>query len=660
MQIKSISIKNFRSIKDQHIECSGYNVFVGSNGAGKSTVLRALNVFFGEQRVFSEADFWNRDTEQTIEIAVVFRGFSDAAKKEFGHYVRNDEMRVVAEVDGKSFKISMTGERLVNPDFAVFFESTNAAEKKQAYQSIRQKLSDLPDETTATACEKALRKYEEAMPEEEKTLVRSGDEFFGATGGKDKIKRFVTWVYVPAVKDAGGEAEETKGSHLGRLIEQTARRTMDYAAELDAIRDQALTQYDELLGEQRQHLVGLETRLRERLQSSVTAKADIELEFRKSDKSVSVLGPAATVQLEDRGFRGDVQSFGHGLQRAFLLVVLQEMLEVESEHAPTLILGCEEPELYQHPPQVRHLASVLQGLGKGGDQVFLTTHSPYFVDIGSLEGLKKVANASDRTTIKTGNFEQLTSKYNEFFQDKQRKLNAVRAKLGIEIQREASEIFFSDFVVLVEGISDRAVIETYLRLSGKNDDLRRLGVNIIQAGGKSSLILLQLMLRQFEIPHFVVFDCDAYDTKHHNDHRADNLTAFALANLQTTEAFPDSDIFGENLVAWQNDIEDALDSDLGEIKQEADEAGRTACGHLKKSNKKPFFIAACMDHAWEAGCRFPTLERLVDRIFSAAGPIDREVIPPFLMGLSRRIHAATFSFIAGVMPPMPMLGRSLL
>jgi len=36
------------------------------------------------------------------------------------------------------------------------------------------------------------------------------------------------------------------------------------------------------------------------------------------------------------------------------------------------------------------------------------------------------------------------------------------------------------------------------------------------------------------------------------------------------------------------------------------------------------------------------------------------VIPPFLMGLSRRIQAAVFSFMAGVMPPMPMLGRSLL
>jgi hypothetical protein len=39
--------------------------------------------------------------------------------------------------------------------------------------------------------------------------------------------------------------------------------------------------------------------------------------------------------------------------------------------------------------------------------------------------------------------------------------------------------------------------------------------------------------------------------------------------------------------------------------------------------------------------------------------VDR-VIPPFLTGCIRRTYAAIFSFMAGVMPPMPMLGRSLL
>ena len=44
-------------------------------------------------------------------------------------------------------------------------------------------------------------------------------------------------------------------------------------------------------------------------------------------------------------------------------------------------------------------------------------------------------------------------------------------------------------------------------------------------------------------------------------------------------------------------------------------------------------------------------------VSAGSGPA---VIPPFLRGLGRRIYAAISSFWAGVMPPLPMLGRSLL
>lgn len=49
-------------------------------------------------------------------------------------------------------------------------------------------------------------------------------------------------------------------------------------------------------------------------------------------------------------------------------------------------------------------------------------------------------------------------------------------------------------------------------------------------------------------------------------------------------------------------------------------------------------------------------------LFKLAGELASRglVILPVLTGFGRRIHAAIFSFCAGVMPPMPMLGRSLL
>lgn len=39
---------------------------------------------------------------------------------------------------------------------------------------------------------------------------------------------------------------------------------------------------------------------------------------------------------------------------------------------------------------------------------------------------------------------------------------------------------------------------------------------------------------------------------------------------------------------------------------------------------------------------------------------DYPVIPPFLTGLFGRIHAASFNFWAGVIPPIAIFGRSLL
>ena len=44
----------------------------------------------------------------------------------------------------------------------------------------------------------------------------------------------------------------------------------------------------------------------------------------------------------------------------------------------------------------------------------------------------------------------------------------------------------------------------------------------------------------------------------------------------------------------------------------------------------------------------------------AATALGVQVISPFLTGCICRTYAAIFSFMAGVMPPMPMFGRSLL
>ncbi|MDE0255106.1 MAG: ATP-dependent endonuclease [Rhodospirillaceae bacterium] len=625
MRIKTISIKNYRSIKDQTITYSSYNVIVGPNGSGKSTILQALNLFFGEQQSFSLDDYTDRDTTSPIEVSLTFDGLSQEAIEEFKHYVRHNRMTVVAEVtclDDGQFKFTRRGERLVNPEFSKFFELPRSpvAERKEVFAELQKSYPELENQRSGDAMEKALRDYEENMPESAKKNVRSSDEFFGISRGTDRLRKYITWVYVPAVKDAASESEESRNTHLGRLIQHTVRSSMDYGAKLEEITNSTLSQYEELLSSQQQYLAELERRLSQRLEASVTSTAGIELRWRSNEKSVVISEPSATVRLEDRGFKGDVRIFGHGLQRAFLLAILQELLGADSQGAPNLVLGCEEPELYQHPPQVKHFASVFKGLSKEESQVILTTHSPYFVDIESLDGLIKVSRPKDHTEIKVGNLENLTEKYNECFEDSDRKISAVKAKLSMQLQPKSNELVFSDFVVLVEGISDRSYLETFLALSGRGSQFRRLGCNIIEAGGKSSLILLQLLASQFDIPHYVIFDCDGQISEdgERRRHEKDNITAFRLAGLGEVDPFPAESIIEKSVTSWANNIEDILDSDLGSLKDSAIEQGRKAAGHLKDCRKNPFFIVAYMEHAWKSGCKFETLQIVVDAILAKA------------------------------------------
>lgn len=75
--IKSIYIKNFRSIKEKTIPCSGMNIFSGLNDVGKSNVLKALNLFFNGQTDFNTPFNFDIDynknarvSKQTKEIVI--------------------------------------------------------------------------------------------------------------------------------------------------------------------------------------------------------------------------------------------------------------------------------------------------------------------------------------------------------------------------------------------------------------------------------------------------------------------------------------------------------------------------------------------------------------------------------------------------------------
>ncbi|HEX5670564.1 MAG TPA: AAA family ATPase [Sulfuricurvum sp.] len=68
--IKKITIKNFRSIEKIDFETNNLSIFVGSNDAGKSNILRALNLFFNNQTDYDTYFDFANDFSKTAKIGI--------------------------------------------------------------------------------------------------------------------------------------------------------------------------------------------------------------------------------------------------------------------------------------------------------------------------------------------------------------------------------------------------------------------------------------------------------------------------------------------------------------------------------------------------------------------------------------------------------------
>src|SRR3954466_1473303 len=97
MIVKALHVKNFRSILDQRIDCDDLTVLVGRNGTGKSSFLRALEMFYDPKVTVSKEDFYAEETDKEIEIAVTFTCLGAEEKFLFAPYLDGHDL-VVARI----------------------------------------------------------------------------------------------------------------------------------------------------------------------------------------------------------------------------------------------------------------------------------------------------------------------------------------------------------------------------------------------------------------------------------------------------------------------------------------------------------------------------------------------------------------------------------
>lgn len=641
MNLSKLRLENFRCFRDQTITFNDYTCLVGPGGAGKSTILTALRIFFRDTSgsptdllTLQEEDFYKKDTSRDISITVTFSNLEPEAQEDFRHYFRQNQLVISATAkwnqQSRSAEVRQVGQRMVMTAFAEFFKAegdgTPVSELRNIYSRIRELHAELPSATTKPAMKDALSKFEASHPELCELHI-GDDQFYGFTKGTNRLQKYIQWVFVPAVKDASTEQLETKKSALGLLLERTVRSKMSFSEPLAALQAEVEGRYQTILQENQHALDALSSSLSTRLQNWAHPDANLTLTWRNDPaKHISITEPLAEVLAGEGGFQSTLSRLGHGFQRSFLLTLLQELSGCGDTGNPRLLLACEEPELYQHPPQARHLCSVLQNLSEANTQVIISTHSPYFISGKGFEDVRVIRQeiAEEQPCIRSVNFQELSQKLAEAQEEARVLPRGMEFKVEQALQPGLNEMFFSPVLIMVEGLEDLAYISAYFTLTERTEEFRRLGCHIVPTSGKGSMVQPLAIARALQIPTFVVFDADGHDIEkpsRHTQHKGDNLALLRLCSVSTPNPFPTSIFQTSCLVMWPTEIGEVIKNELGKTEWERCEAAvrqKLKIADVSHLNKNMLFIGHVLTEAYQDGRRSAILDGLCEQILSFA------------------------------------------
>lgn len=535
MRLERAKIRNSRSLRDVEVAFGDHTALLGGNGAGKSSILKAIEKFYANTRTIETDDHFGRNTDTPVEIELTFSELSGRELQAFERRVRDGKLTVTRVFDGTPTSGRYVGSVLQNPDFAPVRSQTGAAPKIAAYRELRREQPEyaesLPAVQSAAQVEDALQAWETAHPNALELLPDDGQFFGFQNASRGALKRYTNFVFIPAVREAHLDASDGKGSAIGQLLELVVRSAILGRADVIQFKNDMAARYQELVAPERMPELGV---LAERLTTDLRGlykDASVGLSWRPVPDFPVPL-PIADVSLSDDGFGGPVDRQGHGLQRAFILTLLQYLARAahavepgEADpalppEAPALILAIEEPELYQHPTKQRHFTNVLRGLSSGAlpgaqsaTQVIFGSHSPLFVSLANPEEIRLVRRIPcgdgefKQCELRSLSLDQVAIEIEAANQEEPGTFNATTLKprlhvLGVEL----AEGFFASGIVLVEGRSDKAMLQALARMHGRSFEAS--GIAILSAEGKNSLDKPYAIFKALGIPVYIMWDCD--------------------------------------------------------------------------------------------------------------------------------------------------------
>ncbi|QEE62032.1 AAA family ATPase [Salinibacterium sp. dk2585] len=239
-------------------------------------------------------------------------------------------------------------------------------------------------------------------------------------------------------------------------------------------------------------LTGFQKQLRK--VAPVDGPFSFELDF-ASDPDYRLLLPSLAITVKEGGQSIRLEDSGSGTQSMAIFALYAYLAEIEGK---VFILGMEEPEQNLHPQAQRQLMKNIIGMGL---QVVFTTHSPTIVDTLEHEQVVLCRRAE-------GKARGLESRLSQVRQDFFTRCGIDRDSYYRFHRRQNSEFLFADFVVVVEGPADAAVVSTLLDDAGV--DATALGINIVTLDGVTSIGHMYHLMKELDVASAYIVDKDYF------------------------------------------------------------------------------------------------------------------------------------------------------
>lgn len=551
MKIEKITIKNWRSIKDQVIYAQDLMVIIGQNNHGKSNLLSSILFFFGEIK-HHDLDFHKGSTELFVELQ--FGCLDESDNTTFKKYLTSEGKIVVRKTAYLGGSFEYRG-YIENPTEEWLQEANASAYTKRELASSLPFHPFIP--ATGRISKQDIVNAQAAYIQQNRDAINFSYEleatnFLGLKSVASGI--FGEVYFIPAVKEASDDFTSKDSSVFGKMYSDVVALMSESNDEWKTTKENLGKLFETLnkkdkdgnVNEGRpKQLSDFEEELATEL---VTWGARVDIEISSPD--IESVFKANTQVWVDDGVRTDIKRKGHGLQRALTVALIQVVAKRaiaaaasngdEGEGARKVSNSryfiFEEPELYLHPQAQRSLFDSFVNLSESGSQVILCTHSSGLIDVERYKSIYIATKetGSDETTVKQC--------VDDLFEgDAKKDFN-----LSYWINPDRGELFFASKVVLLEGATEKTVFP----LLAKKIGVFRYDYTLIDCGSKDNIPLYVKLLNKFKIPYVAVYDRD------HQQGKGADAIASANTSTQKIEDVIDPAV-GKSLVLV-NDIEEEL------------------------------------------------------------------------------------------------------